>query len=186
MPYTFVLTPPEDRKKKYVEASQTLYGSHQPSYLLTNDGTSSPHITIVQFECDEEKAKKVWDAMCQEMSKENFEPFPPPFVGVAFLDGTGNDENTRWVELSVKRGDENSPVMKVHHTALKVLESFELKPLNAYGNNFRPHLTLTRFVTPEEVKICPKNVYEKPGNFKLEFGLSDDKWQYAQTLGIFL
>lgn len=32
----------------------------------------------------------------------------------------------------------------------------------------------------------PKNLCDNPGNFKLEFGLSDEKWQYAKTLELSL
>ena len=75
--------------------------------------------------------------------------------------------------------------MKVHYTALEVLEQFGLKPLNACDNDYRPHLTLARITMPEQTKTWPKNLCVNPGNFKLEFGLSDEKWQYAQPLGSF-
>lgn len=60
--------------------------------------------------------------MCERMSKENSMPFTPPFTGVAFVDGQGPYANTIWVELSVQRGDRNSPIMKVHYIALGVLK----------------------------------------------------------------
>jgi hypothetical protein len=186
MPYTIVLTPPAEQSIKYVEASQILYSDCQPSYLLTQDGTSSPHITVVQFDCKSfDLAHKVWTKTCEEMSKENILPFTPPFIGVAFIEGSGLYENTTWVELSIKRGDKNSPIMKVHYAALEVLAQFGLKPLNACGNDYRPHLTLARIVMPELMRTWSKNLCENPGNFKLEFGLSDEKWQYAQTIEIF-
>lgn len=186
MPYTIVLTPPAEQAFKYVEASQALYSDCQPSYLLTRDGTSSPHITVVQFDCESsDLAHKVWTKMCEKMSKENIIPFNPPFMGVAFVEGAGLYENTTWVELSVKRGDKNSPIMKVHFAALEVLKQFDLKPLNACDNDYRPHLTLARIIMPEHMKVWPKNLCGNPGNFKLELGLSDGKWQYAQTLKTF-
>lgn len=186
MPYTIVLTPPADQATKYVEASQALYRDYQPSYLLAADGSSSPHITVVQFDCPtEEGAYAIWYKMCDELNELRFESFSPPFAGVAFVDGVGPYNGTTWVELSVKRGDENAPIMKVHHTALKILESFNLKPLNAIGSDYRPHLTLARIIVPKQLEICPKSLYENPGKFQLEFGVSDEKWQYARTLGIF-
>lgn len=186
MPYTIVLTPPADQATKYVEASQALYRDYQPSYLLAADGSSSPHITVVQFDCDSpEIANEFWVYMCEKMNEEQFAPFEPPFTGMSFIEGVGSYEGTTWIELSVKRGDENSPIMRVHYAALEALKRFNLKPLNAVGNNYRPHLTLARIVMPEQMKVWSKNLYANIGNFSLEFGLSDEKWQYAHNLGIF-
>ena len=186
MPYTIVLTPPTDQAMKYVEASQALYRNYQPSYLLAADGSSSPHITVVQFDCDSpDIANEIWVYMCDKMREEQFEPFEPPFTGISFIEGVGPYVGTTWVELSVKRGDENSPIMRVHYAALEALKHFNLEPLNAVGNNYRPHLTLARIVMPEQMNIWSKNLYANIGNFNLEFGLSDEKWQYAHNLGIF-
>lgn len=186
IPYTIVLAPPVDQSAKYVEVSQGIYSDYQPSYLLTKDGSSSPHITVVQFECDSpEIANKVWGCMCDKMNKVQFEAFAPPFTGMSFIESVGPYEGTTWVELSVKRGEENSPIMKVHYAALEALKCFNLEPLNAVGNNYRPHLTLARIVMPERMEVWSKNLYTNTGNFNLEFGLSDEKWQYAQNFGVF-
>lgn len=186
MLYTIVLTPPEEQAIKYVEASQT-YKNYQPKYLLTQDGTSSPHITVVQFECEtRDLANQVWTEMCERMKNENFTPFNPPFTGVAFINGVGPYENTTWVELSVMRGDTDSPIMKVHNAAVDVLKKSGFKPLNACENNYRPHLTLARIVMPEnEIITWRKDLCDNPGAFQLKFGLPDGEWQYAQTLEIF-
>ncbi|MGC1877780.1 MAG: hypothetical protein WA347_08920 [Rhabdochlamydiaceae bacterium] len=186
MPYTIVLAPPADQSMKYVETSQALYSNYQPSYLLAADGTSSPHITVVQFDCDlPDLANKVWVYTCDKMRKEKFEPFAPPFMGMSFIEGAGSYEGTTWVELSVKRGDENSPIMRVHYAALEALKHFNLEPLNAVGSNYRPHLTLARIVMPKQMEVWSKNLYANTGNFNLEFGLSDEKWQYADNFGIY-
>lgn len=186
MPYTIVLTPPAEQAFKYVEASQALHSENQPSYLLTIDGTSSPHITVVQFECEStDLAYQVWKRMCEKMQAEKISPFNPPLTGVAFIDGTGPYVNTTWVELSIKRGDKDSPIMKVHYAALEALRECGIKPLNACDNDYRPHLTLARIILPAQMRTWPKNICANPGNFKLEFGLSDEKWQYAKTLEIF-
>lgn len=186
MPYTIVLTPPADQAAKYIEAAQALYSEHQSGYLLNRDGTSSPHITVVQFNCDCDLVHKIWTIIREKMVTETLLPFSPPFTGIAFVEGAGLYKGTTWVELSVERGDINSPIMRVHHTALEVLEQFDLKPLNASGNNYRPHLTLARIVLPEQMKTWPKNLCEDPGDFKLELGSSDEQWQYAQSMATFL
>jgi hypothetical protein len=186
MPYTIVLTPPAEQAVKYVEVSQALYSNCQPTYLLVEEGTSAPHITVVQFDCESiDVAHDVWVDMCAKMREQNFAPFSPPFVGVSFIGGVGPYVGSTWVELSIKRGDENSPIMKVHYAALEVLKQFNLEPLNAIGNNYRPHLTLARIIMPEQLRAWPKVLYEHAGAFRLEFGLSDEKWQYAQTLETF-
>ena len=186
MPYTIVLTPPADQATKYIEASQALYSHYQPSYLLSADNSSSPHITVVQFDCaSSDVASKVWRYMCDKMAEEHFEPFEPPFTGMSFIEGVGPYVGTTWVELSVRRGDENSSIMRIHYAALEALKYFNLEPLNAVGNNYRPHLTLARIVMPEQMQVWPKKLYANIGNFNLEFGLSDEKWQYAHKLDFF-
>jgi 2'-5' RNA ligase len=186
MPYTIVLTPPAEYATKYIEASQALYSEYDPHYLLENDGTSSPHITVVQFECESAAlVQQVWEKTCEIISKQRVLPFAPPFTGVAFVEGVGLYVNTTWVELSIKRGDVDSPIMKVHQAALEALKLFGLKPLNACDNDYRPHLTLARIRMPEQMQTWSKFLYENPGEFNLELGLSDQKWQYAKTLKSF-
>lgn len=186
MPYTIVLAPPVNSASKYVEASQALYRHYQPSYLLSVDGNSFPHITVIQFNCDSlEVAYAVWNKMCDKMEEEQFTTFPPPFTGISFITGVGPYEGTTWVELSVARGQETSPIMKVHYAALEVLKLFNLQPLNASNNNYRPHLTLARIVMPKQMPVWNVNLLENFADFRLEFGLSDEKWQYARCLGAF-
>ncbi len=182
MHYTIVLTP-TIQSEKYIETAQSLYANLNPSYLLNQEGTSSPHITVVQFDCSEDVALQVWKAMCNQMETQNIPSFAPPFSGVSFIEGVGLYKDTTWVELAVKRGDENSPIMKVHSAALSILQSFNIKPLNAVGNDYRPHLTLARIALPKELKTWPRSLFEDIGPFHLEFGMSDEQWQYAKSLG---
>jgi hypothetical protein len=185
MPYTIVLTPPSDQSLKYVEASQALCRDNQPQYLLNTNGTSSPHITVIQFDCSSNIAQNVWSSMCDTVRKGRFEPFSPLFIGISFIDGVDIYQGTTWVELAVKRGDESSPIMKVHYAALEVLQQHGLQPLNASGSDYRPHLTLGRINMPKHLETWSKDLLMNPGKFQLEFGLSDEKWQYAQRLEIF-
>ena len=183
MAYTIVLAPEAERSAKYIEVSCSLCGDHQPSYLLASDGTSSPHITVVQFRCSEQLAEEVWTRLSQKLQEAGLTAFEPPFVGVAFVDGAGPYAGTTWVELSVKRGEVDSPIMQMHLVAASVLEEFGIAPLNACGNNYRPHLTLGRIVMPEQLKTWPQNLLEDTGPFHIEFGMSDAEWQYALKLG---
>ena len=185
MPYTIVLTPPETQVVKYVEVSQSLYSRYQPSYLLSADGTSSPHITVIQFEASPALAYEVWESMRGKMREQKFEPFAPLFMGISFIEGAGLYAGTTWVELAVKRGEADSPIMKVHYAALETLKEFNIKPLNAVGNDYRPHLTLARIVMPRQMETCPRSLFENHEYFRLEFGLSDEKWQYAESLDVF-
>lgn len=186
MPYTIVLTPPANQAIKYVEASQSLYSKFEPNYyILSADGTSSPHITVVQFDASPALTCEVWEVICDKVRKQKIEPFAPLFVGVSFIEGAGLYAGTTWVELSVKRGEENSSIMKVHYAALETLNHFNIKPLNAIGNDYRPHLTLARIVMPKQMEVWARSLLENPGFFNLELGLSDEKWQYARTFKVF-
>lgn len=181
MPYTFVLAPPSNSYQKYVDAAQ-LFAPYQKGYLLTNDGSSSPHITLVQFCCELEKARKVWAALEEKMTLENFQPFPPSFTGVAFIEGIGPYEGTVWVELSANRDE---PILRAHACALDVLSSFGLTPLNAHGNQYRPHLTLARIAMPKHIETWPKDLCQCPGSFNLALGESDENWQYKKMLAVY-
>ncbi len=185
MPYTIVLTPPADQAIKYVEVSEEICSRHQPQYLLNTSGASSPHITVIQFDCSPNIAQKVWSSMSDRMEAENYESFTPIFIGISFIDGVGPYEGTTWVELAVKRGDNSSPIMKVHLAAVEVLKQYGLTPLNAAESDYRPHLTLGRIHLPKQIETWPKDLFVNTGRFNLEFGLSDEKWQYAETFGIF-
>lgn len=185
MPYTIVLTPLETQAIKYVEVSQSLYSKFEPSYLLSADGTSSPHITVIQFDASPALAYKVWESVCGRMRKQKFEPFAPLFVGISFIEGAGLYVGTTWVELAVKRGEADSPIMKMHYAALETLKQFNIKPLNAVGSDYRPHLTLARIVMPKQMETCPRSLFENHAHFRLEFGLSDEKWQYVRSLDVF-
>ncbi len=186
MRFTFVLTPSSDQALKYVEASQKTFCQYQPIYLLNTKGTSSPHITIIQFECDSfDLAQTMWEHMCRKMTEIQFNPFTPSFTGVSFTEERGPNKGTICVALSVKRDDKDSPLLKMHYASLEILEYFGLEPLNCAGNNYQPHLTLALIVMPKQIKIWPKTLLENPGNFRLEFGRSDDMWRYAETLAVF-
>jgi hypothetical protein len=141
---------------------------------------------VIQFNCDSiDIAYAVWHKMCDKMKEEQFTPFAPPFTGISFITGAGPYEGTTWVELSVARGEKNSPIMKVHYAALEVLKLFNLQPLNGSDNNYRPHLTLARIAMPTQMPVWNAHLLESFSDFRLEFGLSDEKWQYVKPLGIF-
>lgn len=184
MPYTIVLTPPREQAAKYIEVSQDIYSAHKPHYILNKLGTSSPHITVIQFDCNDKLAENVWEEMCKKMSALQLKTITPQFTGMAYIEGAGAYEGTTWVELSVNRGDINSPIMQVHLAALEALKTFNVKALNASDFNYRPHLTLSRIVMPELIKMPPKDIFQNESPFYLEFGLSDECWQYAKTLSI--
>ena len=187
MPFTIVLTPPEAAARRYTQLSQDLYRDCSPNYLLSPDGTSSPHITVVQFASDsEELVRTVWSTFLSMIQREPTSvPFSPPFSGVAFVDGEGSYAGTTWVELSVKRGNVDSPIMRLHNAAVEALSRHGLEPLNACGSSYRPHLTLSRIVMPDQLRVWPKDLCTHPEPFKLELGVSDERWQYAKTLAVF-
>jgi|GEM_PF-1904953 len=186
MKYTFVLTPNESNVERYIDASQTLFSGHEPYYLLKRDGTSAPHITVVQFEAPSfQVAKQAWDHLCEKLSNQDFTEFAPPFSGVAFVNGEGPYEGTTWVEVSVKRGEEHSPLMQLHYAALETLEELGIKPLNASGSNYRPHLTLSRVALPDTIVKWPEGLFAPTQAFSFEFGKPDGEWQYSERIDVF-
>lgn len=183
MHYTFVLTPDAEEAQKFVEASRSLFERDGPEYLLNDWGTSSPHITLVQFDCDsQEEAQRVWEHFCSELDKIAFQSFIPNLIGIAFIEGTGVYEGTTWVELSVSRGDEKGPLLTLHTLACNTLHSFGITPLNAIGSTFRPHLTLARLRMNNSYPLCSNKLFQNKKNFTVRFGVSDEKWQFAETI----
>ena len=178
MKYTIVLSP--SAPEQYIAESQALYGDLATDYLLNNEGTSSPHITIVQFDSpNEEIARQVWHQFCHQMEKEGFSPFAPNFTGLSLIEGRGPYSGTIWIELSVERG----AIASIHNCALDILRQAQLKALNASGENFRPHLTLARVLLQQSNATFPKqSILSNPGEFYLAFGLSDSRWQLEAIL----
>jgi len=179
MLYTIVLTPSAASASKYIEASQA-YENHKPQYLLNLKGTSSPHITVVQFECATiDKAHQVWQGLCKNLQEKHFEFFSPELTGMAFVEGKGAYQGTTWIEISVARSE---AMMRLHQSALDVLRTRQIKPLNAVDQMYRPHITLTRITLPEQLPAWPQTLFDNPGLFNLEFGESDHLWQYAHRI----
>ena len=178
MPYTIVLAPPSSQMQRYVEAAQA-YAKDQVGYLLRNDSSSSPHITVVQFEATAEKGRQIWDELSRCIDDSGLKrAIIPEFTGTAFVTGKGLYTGSTWVELSCAR---SKPIMHMHTIAVEVLKRFAVKPLNAVDDLYRPHLTLARTKLLQSAPLTNEN-FDDPGEFQVQFGRSDSEWQYAEKL----
>ena len=175
MRYILALVPTnESVAAQYIETAQALFKPHHDSYLLSTK--VSPHITVCQFETEEEKqAERFWT----EVGKLSMYRIVPRFTGVSFQRGAGNLKQYYWAEISVAR-DEN--LMRMHLFALDSLKNVGLTSFNDSGDLYRPHLTLARMHLPPTIIKWKEEILDDPGEFKLTLAKGDNHGQYLSTL----
>lgn len=174
MRYILALTPAKETITAYIQAAQLLFSPSSEGYLLSEN--SSPHITICQFECDDtQQARAIWE----DVADLEIDPFPVRFTGVSFLKGSGPHQGFYWAEIGVGR-DPN--IMKVHHAAMKIIESHGLRCLNDSGDLYRPHLTLARIRLPETIQKWPDGILTNEKVFRLTLAQGDNNGQYLRTI----
>jgi 2'-5' RNA ligase len=174
MRYILALTPPNEQSSQYIELAQKLFSSVSDCYLLSEK--ASPHITICQFETDDErKSVKFW----KDIEQYKISSISPRLTGVSFLRGFGLLKEYTWVEISVARDPE---IMQIHELALNALKKNELTSYNESGDLYRPHITLARIHMPDTLQKWPDVIFEERGKYKLTLAKGDDHGQYLQTL----
>jgi 2'-5' RNA ligase len=174
MRYILALVPTREVATTYIQTAQTLFGNHHDSYLLSEK--VSPHITVCQFETEQEsKATLFWHQIDTLSNRKLF----PRLTGVSFQKGMGKLKEFYWAEVSVAREE---ALMKVHQFALDALEKCGLHSVNDSGDLYRPHITLARIRLPETIQRWPDELFEDQGEYKLALALGDDHGQYLSTI----
>ena len=187
MRFILALIPPKQTISVYLHAAQMLFSPVHDGYLLSDN--SLPHITVCQFECDNENDVQVIWKQIEKLNIRPFsprftglsfiKPFSPRFTGLSFIKGVGVHEEYYWAELSVARDQE---MMKVHQLAAGIIRSKGLACLNDSDNLYRPHLTLARIRLPDTIQRWPDALLTNTSDFKFALARGDNNGQYLYTL----
>lgn len=120
--YNIALTPATN-SDVVVSVSQE-FSSMADKYLLGND--SYPHVTLYQFEAEEEELDKIWDGICNKIGDEPIDLRFEKFSCVTF------NNNVYWVSLMP---DAREALSEMHNIVADVLKL----PIK---KTYDPHMTL--------------------------------------------
>ena len=162
---------PEDEFSERLEGySQNLKGIRKANYFLGVD--SLPHVTLLQFEEFESKAKDLWDLVMHLDAQEI------DYRGLS-IERWGNLDCV-WLRIARKRNLE-----RLQEEAIASLKKSNLTYLNGVEEEFEPHSTLAAWSSLGSVPALPID----PGllgarNIKtrLALGKSGPTYQFARKL----
>jgi hypothetical protein len=125
--------------EEMIRYSQALTGKH-PAYMALGEN-APPHITLLHAECDLTAAQEWWNATKKIGSSLNAERAGLVLdhipVGDEYVPEGGVS-----CGVSIVR---TSTLNEAHGIALNGAQNVNARPLGAFGENFRPHATLTIF-----------------------------------------
>jgi len=133
MKYNIALLFDKEINKQIIKYAQKINKNFDTTSEL--DDKSIPHITIFKFEAEEFKEKLF------------FKPFNVTFSGLTLLP---SKDGETWVEISVLKNKYFTEVLE------KLSKLKNIKTLNEIGNNFRPHITLSK-IKNKEINIKDLN-----------------------------
>lgn len=125
----------DDFSEKIINYAQRLNQAGRSKLQLGQ--SSRPHITIIQFDTSQEKAKKLWTAI-SELKKE---PISIYAAGLTFLPSSGGGA---WVEIAILKSKALLDLQDISIAALP-----DVKLISDVGDAYRPHITLARFIEGE-------------------------------------
>ncbi len=159
--FNAVLLPDVEFRDRVVEYAQEKYSDISEGYCLSHK--VYPHITLCQFEADDQPMIFV------------DELFSPVFTEVNIRKGKGIHQGYSWIEWVVQKDDW---IVQLQETVRGALESEGINVINENGGHYYPHMTFCRI--PEEKKgSTPLAVVEqvnKPWIFTI--GSSDRNGQF--------
>lgn len=172
MRYIIGLIPLE--QQSYIQTAQKLFADVSDGYLLSP--AVHPHITVAQFELDNDNAKleKMWG----EIAALKIKPFEPLLIGLSFIKGQKAHQDFYWAQIAVER---DHTIMAAHHQVLEILRQNRLDWLNDAQELYKPHITLARIKLEKSIPLWPTNILEDL-IFKIALGSSDLNGRYLKTL----
>ena len=126
-----VLLPKPEDAEALIYCSEAISDMTQSAIRL--GAQSPPHITVVQFFAEAEKAARLW----QEIQYLHDRVSAVTSTGLCFL--PERSRNNTWVELSLFRSDAISKLQAAILTT-EFAQHFEVN--NGQGDSYRPHVTL--------------------------------------------
>lgn len=208
--YNIVLVP-EDRlaSEALIALAQAASSADQlaPNYLLKDPSKGSiPHISVFQFEIDDENTSRLfsgdrqvvlelieqhvlcaWQEVLGVINTTTFNLVLPNTINYKH-DTTGVFAGVSWAELVISKS-ENSMLQLFHDKVHERLLSIGLVCLNANGERYNPHFTL--FTLPTTMLSKTKLLQTVPDDFKNSLqtvpvrpavGCANDNWELTSII----
>jgi 2'-5' RNA ligase len=177
--YLLALTPPKREGQTYIEASSQLFSSMTDGYLL-REGASLPHVTLCSFHCEDDSQLS---RICFRAQEWHINQCEIRILGLVLKKGK-IPANHYSVSLSIAR---DPAILRLHHLAWQLLDSFGIEVLNPHQELYQPHITLAGIHwLPSEIIHLPSIIDDlvamelRP--FNLVLGRGDNIGQYLETL----
>ena len=144
---------------------------------LTSDFTLGPeslaHLTIVQFEADEQTAKNAFDKLRMNTVSNN----EVSLVGITLIP---TKENYVWIEINALKTEN---LFSLHKKAIDVVAGSKIH--SGIGDSYRPHVTVARLVDSHampQFNLDEKTLRRKHVPCRLALGLSGANFQLAKVV----
>ncbi len=159
--FNAVLLPDVDFRDRVVEYAQENYSKKSDGYCLSHN--VYPHITLCQFEADEQPMIFI------------DEVFNPVFTMPNIREGQGIHQGYNWIEWVVKKDDW---IVQLQKTVGGALESEGLKVNTSIGELYHPHMTFCRIAKDhtDDVPLAMVEQSDTPWIFTI--GESDKNGQF--------
>lgn len=157
---------PTSRATEFVKRSNK--SSHMADQYLLGDH-SLPHVTLYQFEADENDIDDVWSHVCKAWNGKSIELLFSNFSCITF------DNSVYWVSLLPNNCD------ILHKFHAEIADAIKL-PIK---QSFDPHLTLINTKNKDyedEVNRLSKNYTPIKDTFVLSIGKSDTIGQFTEVI----
>lgn len=159
--YNIALVFNNEVSDKIISYATSLYKIMESDVILGKN--SQPHMTIAQFEVDQERAKNIWDSCIPSIIE-------TPQLNFSGLTVLPSSKGGAWIEISVLK---SKSLLILQDTVKKIIDPFtELK--NDFGDSYRPHVTIAHTTTGNSFNAFPF-AYEplrlKSVNTQLAIGL---------------
>ncbi len=153
----------------FIQEAQRQFSDIAQGYLLSN--SSLPHITLAQFDLDDEqKLEEVWRELFACVKD-----IPQPrFTGIGF---SKKAQGLWGTSLSVAREPE---LVNLHLMVIDVLKNHGIRSITHSKELYRPHVTLARVAEPKLSQFNDSIL--DPALFILALGQGDENGQYLNTV----
>ena len=174
--HNIVLSFNDKTNSGFVQFAQDKFSSISDGYCLSE--IVIPHVTLAQINLANFSAQEDLIASLSSINPENICLNPE---GFAFRYGSSTHTGKIWIEIIIQK---TKALLDVHNDVCKTLEIFDLKPLNAYGKNYHPHITFCRMSLDHQIPqiLLPQNFVHPIKKPFLCFGESDPNGQLLSIL----
>ena len=174
--HNIVLAFEERLSSNLVKFAQSNFEEISDGYCLSDQAI--PHVTLSQVNLHDFSNIK---GLQKELLNINLNKVVLCPTSFSFRYGYNDHEGFIWVEIGIRKSRD---LVEAHKKVCEVLFSYDLKPLNAYGGEYHPHITFCRVrlgsKTPEmQFETFLTQTIE--GSF-LAFGESDHNGQLLNIL----